>query len=68
VDHQLALRRRHRPQSAAFGAASDGSAWKPVKVVEFCGGAGYVALPLAALYPPEDVFVLLLDMKVILKA
>ena len=33
-----------------------------VHVVEFCAGAGYVALPLAALYP-TTVAVTLLDMK-----
>jgi hypothetical protein len=65
VDHQLALRRRNRAHTASSSASSaHANAWEPVKVVEFCGGAGYVALPLAAMYGPEDVFVLLLDMKV----
>jgi hypothetical protein len=34
-----------------------------IHVVEFCGGAGYVAIPLAALYSPSEVRVTLLDMK-----
>jgi predicted O-methyltransferase YrrM len=72
VDHKLALRRAHAAAHAAATTVggSPGAllllplTFPPVKVVEFCGGAGYVALPLAALYAAQDVEVVLLDMKV----
>ena len=56
---EVLLRRRRGKRNKQSGKPHEAL----VHVVEFCGGAGYIAIPLAALYSSDEVRVTLLDMK-----